>query len=68
MVFSTIKSRYLSLLVLLLSLLFVTQKVNAWTGGSGTSADPYGISTCADLQAIGANTSNMAQHYILVST
>lgn len=55
---------------IILSILFLLLMVNAasaFSGGAGTSANPWQISTLTDLQAIGTNSTTKAAHYIQIN-
>jgi hypothetical protein len=54
------KNKKLLLAILTVGVFFLfgqTKKAEAFSGGSGTSGDPYKISTCQELQDIGTNLS-----------
>lgn len=55
---------------IILSILFLLLMVNAasaFSGGAGTSDNPWQISTLTDLQAIGTNSTTKAAHYIQIN-
>ncbi len=45
----------------------VPTQVQAFSGGAGTSGDPYQIATCTDLQEIDDTTGNMSKVYVLTT-
>jgi len=46
---------------------FIPTLAQRFAGGDGTSEDPYRITTCQQLEAIGSDASLLSLHYILTS-
>lgn len=54
-----------SVVLVATTLVVTTFTASAFNGGSGTSGDPYQISSCAQLLAIDDSTANLAKAYVL---
>lgn len=65
----TKKANLRLMVVVILSILTFSASAFAGTysGGSGTEADPYLISTAADMNAIGADANDWSSHFLLVN-